>query len=436
MKKIYFLFAFTISCVFCMLNGNKLSAQQEFKPMACGSDAAWEMQRQQDPGFDQRMQALNNIIHESINKNPNPELNAIITIPVVFHVLYRTTSENLSNACIQTCLDALNRDYRKQNTDLSNAPSQFIAVAADCEFNFCLASKDPQGNPTNGIVHKQTTVTSWTTDDAIKYSAQGGDDTWGSAHYLNIWVGNLGTSLGGYSYFPCSVVDAKDGVVINCITTGQNSCAATGYQKGRTCVHEVGHWLGLYHTFQNGCAGTSSSNCTTAGDMICDTPPTANANINNTGCTQQNTCTETPTNEIDQIQNYMDYTQDNCRVLFTAGQKARMISSYNQCRTSVGNNASTYCTTSTGIASFNSPDGFSVYPNPATSSVAIEGTSRSEKIHYSICNLLGAEIKSGDISSSGNSFSGKINVSDMSGGMYFIKIIDGSTFFTKKLNKQ
>jgi hypothetical protein len=90
----------------------------------------------------------------------------------------------------------------------------------------------------------------------------------------------------------------------------------------------------------------------------------------------------------------------------------------------------------TGIISINHSDGFSIYPNPATSSFTIEGTSKSEKVHYSICNILGAEIKSGDISANGNSYSGKINVSDIANGMYFIKVVDGNSATTKKLNKQ
>jgi len=90
----------------------------------------------------------------------------------------------------------------------------------------------------------------------------------------------------------------------------------------------------------------------------------------------------------------------------------------------------------TGIASVDPQNGFTIYPNPATSSVTIEGTSKSEKIHYSICNMLGAEIRSGDIPANGNTYSGKINVSDISNGMYFIKVVDGDSFITKKLNKQ
>ena len=93
-------------------------------------------------------------------------------------------------------------------------------------------------------------------------------------------------------------------------------------------------------------------------------------------------------------------------------------------------------TSVTGIESLHSRSGFSIYPNPANSLVTIEGATRSDKVHYSLCNMLGAEIRSGDISSSGNNFSGKIQVSDISAGMYLLKITDADGSYTKKLNKQ
>ena len=78
--------------------------------------------------------------------------NSIITIPVVFHVIYYsgTPAENVSPACIQQQIDRLNEDYHKLNSDWTNTPSVWQSVVADCQIQFCLASKDPSGNPTTG----------------------------------------------------------------------------------------------------------------------------------------------------------------------------------------------------------------------------------------------------------------------------------------------
>ena len=77
----------------------------------------------------------------------------------------------------------------------------------------------------------------------------------------------------------------------------------------------------------------------------------------------------------------------------------------------------------------------SVFPNPVSSELTIEGSSSSEKIHYTLCNVMGEEIKSGDISSNGTIFNGKVQVGDIAVGMYFIRVNDGIHVFTKKLNK-
>ena len=107
------------------------------------------------------------------------------------HVLYNVASQNISDAQIKSQIDALNRDFRKQNFDTTSTPARFKTIAADMQIEFVLATADPMGRPTNGVVRKQTNVTEWKMDDKIKFTAQGGDDAWDSKYYLNFWVGNM-----------------------------------------------------------------------------------------------------------------------------------------------------------------------------------------------------------------------------------------------------
>lgn len=176
----------------------------------------------------------------------------IIRIPVVVHVLYNTASQNISDAQIQSGLAALNRDFRKLNSDTVNTPLRFKAAGADAGIEFHLATADLNGVATTGIVRKQTAVPAFDMDDKIKFSAQGGDDAWDSRFYLNIWIGNTRRLL-GYATMPGS--DAPlDGVVINFTAFGTINTAAP-YHLGRTAVHEVGHWLGLYHLWGDAACG-------------------------------------------------------------------------------------------------------------------------------------------------------------------------------------
>lgn len=239
---------------------------------------------------------------------------AVITIPVVVHVIYNTTAQNISDAQIQSQLTVLNNDFRKLNSDWANTPSAWQSLVADVEVQFCLAQRDPSGNATNGIVRRQTTVTSFSTNDAMKYTAQGGSNAWPASSYLNIWVCNLGGGLLGYAQFPGGP-SATDGVVVNFTAFGTTGTAAAPFNRGRTATHEVGHWLNLYHIW-----GDDGTGCT-GSDNVNDTPNQADENY---GCPAFPTvsCSNGPNGDM--FMNYMDYTDDACMYMFTAGQKARM----------------------------------------------------------------------------------------------------------------
>jgi Secretion system C-terminal sorting domain/Pregnancy-associated plasma protein-A len=277
----------------------------------CAADTYRQQQLDADPALQFRIRT----IEEQIRNFQPAETPAqrtdgtnIITIPVVVHVLYHFPSENISDAAIQAQLAALNRDFRKKNADTTKIPSRFAAMAADCEIEFKLAISDPLRRSTRGIVRKYTPVTSWTNDDKIKSSAEFGDDAWDSRYYLNIWVGNL-RHYEGYSSFPGAAA-AVDGVVLH--------YGKVGSGLDRTGVHETGHWLGLFHLW-------GTENC--GDDLVGDTPKQKTFTP---GCPTgvRTSCGSNPSGDM--YMNYMDYTSDECVVLFTTGQKQRMQAQFAQ----------------------------------------------------------------------------------------------------------
>lgn len=281
----------------------------------CGTMDHLHWLQQQDPNLSLRLQEIENATQAYIASNGG-ETRTVVTIPVVVHVLYNTTAQNISDAQVQAQINQLNADYARLNTDAGNTPSVWQSTAANCEVQFCLAQRDPNGAATNGIIRKSTTVTSFSSNDNAKHNSTGGDDAWPAGSYLNLWSVNLGGGLLGYAQFPGGAA-ATDGVVVLYSSVGSLAQPGTAapYNYGRTLTHEVGHWLNLYHIW-----GDDGTACTGT-DNVSDTPNQADENY---GCPVFPTvsCSNGPNGDM--FMNYMDYTDDGCMNMFTAGQKARM----------------------------------------------------------------------------------------------------------------
>jgi len=285
----------------------------------CGSMDHLQQQIAEDPSVETRMQQIENATSQWLS-DPSHRTGAVITIPVVVHVVYNTTAQNISDAQIQSQIDVLNEDFRKLNADVSLTPSIFSALATDCQIQFCLAQRDPNGNATTGIVRKSTTTTSFSTNDNVKRTANGGDDAWNTTQYLNLWSCNLSGGVLGYAQFPGGTA-STDGVVILYSAFGRTGTVSAPYNKGRTATHEVGHWLNLRHIWGDATCGS---------DLVNDTPTHNTANYGCPTYPHLSTCTGTPT---EMTMNYMDYTDDACMYMFTAGQSARMTAAINTSRT-------------------------------------------------------------------------------------------------------
>ena len=290
-----------IVLLLCLLTVSIFFAQER----NCSSMDNLAYRMQQDPELKQRMDAIEVFTRQRINDNQNNRVDgAVITIPVVVHVIYNNSSENISNAQIQSQIDVLNEDFRRTNSDANTIWQQ----VADTQIEFCLSKVDPNGNSSIGITRKASSRTSWGTNDAMKNSSQGGVDPWDTSQYLNIWVCNIGGGILGYAQFPGGSA-ATDGVVNSPQYFGRTGTATAPFNLGRTATHEVGHFLNLRHIWGDGGCGID--------DFVSDTPE---SDASNGGCAT----THVSCGSLDMVQNYMDYSNDSCMNLFTQGQKSRM----------------------------------------------------------------------------------------------------------------
>jgi PKD repeat protein len=248
----------------------------------------------------------------------------VLTIPIIVHIIHNGepvgSGLNISAAQVQSQLDALNEDFRRKpgTPGFNNNP-----VGADIEIEFCLARLDPQGRtmPEPGIHRYNGRKTSWTRDE-IENSLKP-VTFWDPDKYYNVWVvadmKSDATTLLGYAQFPIrsnlpglssTGTAATDGVVVwyRAFGRGSNFNLISTNNTGRTMTHETGHWLGLRHIWGDGAC---------AEDFVADTPP---ADGPSRGCQ----IGRVSCGNVNMVQNYMDYSDDACFNIFTAGQKARM----------------------------------------------------------------------------------------------------------------
>ena len=242
-------------------------------------------------------------------------------IPVVFHVIHAYGDENISKAQIEDQMRVINEDFQRKNADASNTRDFFKSRAANFDIEFKLARIAPDGSYTEGITRTYDPVNMIEDYEDRDNEAKSAVPAWDRNKYLNIWVvkeiksSGTGTIL-GYAQFPGNQA-STDGIVMihdRVGTIGTASSSSSG--KGRTLTHEIGHWLGLFHPFQGGCFGN--------GDRVDDTPPVLEASYGCTSGQNPNTCNSDFPDEIDMVENYMDYANGSCMNAFTNGQLARV----------------------------------------------------------------------------------------------------------------
>ncbi len=357
--------------------------------------------------FDQRFRQW----QENNIQNRNSSISSLITIPVVVHVIYNTATENISDAQIQSQIDILNKDFRNLNTDKLASTHAFYNLSGDAGIEFCLAKEDPIGNAVSGITRTYTSLQEFGNESNMKYAALGGVDAWDTKRYLNIWVCNLGKQLLGFATYPTAFEYApnEDGVVLNFTAFGIMGTAKAPYNNGRTATHEIGHWLSLRHIW-----GDDNNSCDDD-DGIDDTPNQFGATAGCPSGVLVDGCTVSSTGVM--YQNYMDYSDDACLVMFTKQQIAKMRFVFDEIRTEML--SSPICSRTTSIAN-QVHSKVNIYPNPIQNYLSIEGLPKTRNKMYSVelFNMIGELVFSTSIPADDT----LIEMTELPIGTYVLKI--------------
>jgi hypothetical protein len=289
----------------------------------CGTMQVHHRLLERDPEFRVRQAELERKVHNRLAAGTSVR-QAVTTVPVVVHVVYKTADEKITAAQVKSQIAALNKDYRATNPDKSRVPTVWKGLVTDARVQFALATRNPAGKKTSGILYVPTRQTSFPDDDSVKAKARGGSDGWPSARYLNVWVCSLGGGLLGYAQFPGGPAKTAGILILNS-AFGTTGTATAPFHLGRTATHEVGHWLNLRHIWGDteDCSGT---------DFVADTPNAQHPNYGRPSFPHVS-CQNGPNGDM--FMNYMDYVDDDAMVMFTAQQVVRMQASLDGPRASI-----------------------------------------------------------------------------------------------------
>lgn len=305
----------------------------------CAQHDLHRQKAQRDEAYRRASQRVENLLYAAA-RQPAARRGLLVrhTLPVVFHIVHDNGGENISDAQVAEALQHLNDAF-------ANVGYYNPATGVDTEIAFCLARRDPGGAATTGINRVQSSLTELNyniEDQALKNLIR-----WAPRQYINIWVvreicNNNGCGVAGYAYLPGAHGQPYDGIVLEARYTGSSPSRST------VLAHEMGHYLGLYHTFEGGCP---NADCQLSGDRICDTPPDnttaatpCDADMNSCSTDEDDPGANNPFrpavlgglgDQPDQKENYMDYSRLECYDRFTQGQKDRMLAVVENIRSSL-----------------------------------------------------------------------------------------------------
>jgi hypothetical protein len=313
--------------LFLSVSGIQIVHAQEHDHRLCGQDALRSIQQQRgrEEAIIQSRAAFNRFLEQWEQSN-SENIQSVLKIPVVVHVMHAPgeaygVQSNITDEQILSQIEVLNEDFRRiiGSRGFNNSP-----VGADTELEFCLATRDPAGQPSTGIVrvpYSGSTNFQLSQDLAMKNLSR-----WNTSRYLNIWiVKSIQSGILGYAYLPDDLAGdpqrtSIDGLVIGARYFGSREKQPPGqtfnldntFGLGRTATHEIGHYLNLLHTWGDGGCEVD--------DGVGDTPLCSGQYF---GC-PPNPARPTQCGFSRMVENYMDYSDDACFNIFTQGQKNRM----------------------------------------------------------------------------------------------------------------
>ena len=327
-------------------------------------------------------------------------------IPTVLHVFHHGDDGKIDMEQALSGLEIINRDFNGLNDDWNEIDPAFDPIKATLNIELCLATIDPEGNPTNGVIYYENEEAMYNNIDLFDYA-------WDNYKYLNIYLPkytNGGPSdFTAYAYYPSTwgSDNNQGGIFYSSIRWGFGSHSELdpGAEWASVGTHEMGHWLDLRHTFELGCSFP--------GDLVGDTPPTMGGTLEFSGCYNNDFSCGVATNG----ENYMDYNHD-CKKMFTQGQVDRMLAALNLPSRitlwSASNLEATGCLDApTSIAESFNKNAVKVYPNPANDFINFDFAKASNQL--SIFNAQGKLVFKQIIA--GGSF--QLNTANLARGLYF-----------------
>ncbi|GAB3803254.1 hypothetical protein GCM10028819_32890 [Spirosoma humi] len=414
---------------------------QEELTNRCGVVDHERILQQRDPGRLDELNKLNRLIQQADAKKQSlrqADDQTVYRIPVVVHVVHSNATNtiggannvNISDEQIISQIQVLNEDYRrKEGTNGFNTSP----IGADAHIEFYLATTDPEGKATNGITrhyYAQKSSFNVFNDDVLLSQIA----YWPSNRYLNIWVTKVDTYI-GYTQFPTAADTLKglptssneftDGTIIDYRYFGKRIGTVSSsslYALGRTATHEIGHWLGLIHTWGdgNGCAE----------DYVADTPPTEDRS----DVSRLLTCTQTYSTCFngqqtrDLVEDYMNYWPDACMNLFTAGQVSRMrlVMTLSPRRAQLLKSVASPLTETEALT-------VNLYPNPTTTDPSVDVQLKGfQTFSVDLFDATGRQMRTYSYT---NSPSTRVNLSvqGLATGIYIVRVKTGSEVASKRL---